>query len=221
MQIIVSGREVIVPDLGGLPLEEAQAALARADLRLEEAGQKHDPATPKGLILSQDPAPRATLKKNRKVKVTLSLGPEVVTIPDLRGQTLRSAQLVLQREGLLVGHVTYTHDRAVPANTVMEQRPGPSSEEEAPAAGEEEASSEGRVRLLVSRGPEEVEYVMPDLSGYRLEDVREFAGRAGLRIGAIRTEPHPRVVPGRVVRQYPQAGYPVGRRDIISLVLSE
>ncbi len=220
MRLVFVGGEVAVPDLAGLPLDEAQASLTRAQLYLEKAAERHDDRVARDHVASQDPPAGSTIKKNRKVRVIVSLGPLEVTIPDLRGESLRTAQIALQRERLSAGRTAYTHDDSAAPDVVLAQEPPPWR------AGEEggtglEWDEEGRVDLLVSRGPYEPVYVMPDLSRRRLDEVRAFAARAGLRVGAVRRERAPGTPRGTVVRQTPQAGYPVGRRDIIGVILSE
>lgn len=217
MRMAFSGREVAVPDLTGLPVEDARAALSRAQLFLEPAAERYDDQVAKGHVLAQDPRAGALTKKERKVRVTVSLGPAEVSIPDVRGQSLRTAQLALQRQGLAVGKVTSVHEAATLADVVMGQHPDP----DAGAAGLQVIGGKARVDLLVSRGRPDPIYVMPDLSGRTLTEVTVFAQRGGLRLGAVRRERMPGVERGTVIRQYPAAGDPVGRRDIISLVLGE
>src|SRR5262249_53702499 len=54
----VSGRDVQVPDLSGLTLEEAAGLLKGSRLVLEEAAQRNDETVEVGRILAQDPPPR-------------------------------------------------------------------------------------------------------------------------------------------------------------------
>jgi serine/threonine-protein kinase len=210
MRHVFVGREVMVPDLAGLVVDEARATLNRSELYLETAAERYDDKMPKGRVQSQDPPAGATIKKNRKVRVTVSLGPLEIAIPDLKGQTLRTAQLALQRAGVLVGRITSTHTGAA-ADVVVAQRSLPSG----PGGGS------AAVDLLVSRGPDDPIYVMPDLTGRGLDQVNAFVKKAGLRLGAVRREKVPGAPRGAVIKQYPEAGYPVGRQEIISLVLSE
>lgn len=224
MRMVFVGREVEVPDLAGLEVDEARATLNRSELYLETAAERYDDRVPKGRVQAQDPPAGATIKKNRKVRVTVSLGPLEIEIPDLRGQSLRTAQLALRRAELSAGHVTSTHSRRAGPDMVMEQHPPASAAgEEADVSAESIHTSGGQaaVDLLVSRGPREPVYVMPDLTRRRLDEVREFVRRAGLRLGAVRRESAAGWPRGAVVKQYPEAGYPVGRQEIISLVLSE
>ena len=224
MRMVFVGREVEVPDLVAMEVDQARATLNRSELYLETAAERYDEKVPKGKIQSQDPPAGATIKKNRKVRVTVSLGPLEVEIPDLRGQSLRTARLALRRGGLSPGHVTSTHTGRAEADAVMEQHPpAVLPGEERPAASDSIQTSEGQavVDLLVSRGAREPVYVMPDLTRHRLEEVQRFVRRAGLRLGAVRRENAPGWPRGAVVKQYPEAGHPVGRQEIISLVLSE
>ena len=224
MRTVFVDNELNVPDVTGVPLEEARGILDRSDLYLEVTTERFDERIVAGSVRAQDPPAGTTIKPNRKVRVSVSLGPIQVEVPDVRGQTLRTAQIALQREGLPIGHVTFAHVEGVAEDIVMEQNPlpayvKPSEEEET----EDSARSEwdGRVDLLVSRGPEDRLFVMPDLTDRPIGQVRQFADRAGLRLGAVRIERVPGVPRGRVVRQYPRAGYPIGQHDIISLVLSD
>lgn len=218
MRSVLAGREVIVPDLSGMSIEEARVALQEAGLNFEASSERHDPTIEKDHVTTQSPRPGTVIKKNRKIRVTISLGQLEVPIPDVRGQTLRSAELALQREGLTVGDIAYTHGDLTP-DVVLAQDPPPGHEPF--IEDEEDQGVYGTVDLLVSRGPFERIYVMPDLTDLSLEDVEALARRTGLRLGAVRRQKVAGVREGRVVRQYPQAGYPVGRQDIISLVLSD
>jgi serine/threonine-protein kinase len=221
MRLVFVGREVAVPDLTGLSIDQARETLNRSELYLETVAERHDDHVEKDHVAAQNPMPGVTIKKSRKVRVTISLGPLRVAIPDLTEQTVRTAQIALQREGLATGHVCYSHETDVAPDIVMAQEPPPSE----PSSGVESASTggsfDGKVNLLVSRGQEDQVFVMPDLSFRRLEEVQAMASRSGLRLGAVRRQRVAGAERGTVLRQYPQAGYPVSRRDIISLVLGE
>ena len=227
MRTVFVGREVTVPDLAGLSVEEARARLNLSELFLEATTERYDERVPKGHVQAQDPTAGATIKKNRKVRVTISLGPLAVKIPDLRGKTLRTARLSLQKEGLLVGFVTTSHEDDVMNDVVMAQHPLPPEPETAESGGDKVidpvSATAGRptMDLLVSRGRPEPVYVMPDLTSRRLSEVTVFAKRAGLRLGAVRRQRTEDARSGTIIRQYPEAGYPIGRQEIISLVVSE
>ena len=219
MRLVFTGREVTVPDLTGMPLEEARSAVSRLNLYLQEDEPRHDDTTPAGRVRVQEPPAGVTIKKNRKVRVSVSLGRLEVSIPDVRGQRLRTARLALERQGLRPGHVTRTIEPDVAEDMVMAQDPAPSADPNQPRPAS--ARSDGAVDLLVSRGPEPPRVIMPDLTGRPASEVNDFARRARLRVGPVRREAAGGRPRGVVLRQTPRAGQPVGRNDIISLVLSE
>jgi beta-lactam-binding protein with PASTA domain len=83
------------------------------------------------------------------------------------------------------------------------------------------SATDGAVDLLVSRGPEPAVYVMPDLSARRLDEVERMARRYGMRLGGVSRQPADGSQRGLVLRQTPEAGFPVSQRDIIMLVIGE
>jgi serine/threonine-protein kinase len=206
----VSGRTLEVPDLGGMTVDEATMLLRRSDLILEEAARRNDERVEAGRILAQDPPPGSDIKLQRKVKVVVSLGDKVSSIPELRGGAARRAQITLQQLGMRLGDQVYVHTRRVAENLVIAQDPLPES------AG----LREGKVALLVSRGAPERAYVMPDLTGRTEREATAFLARFGLRVGPIRGAGAGGAPPGTIVAQDPAPGYPVRKSDLIALTVA-
>ena len=211
MRLALMGRQVTVPDVTGMAVAEAQESLLKKELFMETTAERNDDRVEKGRILAQDPSAGAAIKKYRKVKVVTSLGPRILRVPDLRGQSLRSAQMKLQGEGLRLATVAYAHTLLGDVDVVASQDPLPTGE----------SLGEGGVSLLVSKGAREAVYVMPDLSGRRMEQVRAALQACGLQVGAVRRERGAAAPRGVVTRQYPESGYPVSQGDIVSLVVSD
>jgi penicillin-binding protein 1A len=71
---VSSGRAAEVPDVVGLPLDQAQALLAAAGFSIEIVQQ---PAgAPPGTVLSQDPAAGAAVAKDSAIRLVVSSGPD-------------------------------------------------------------------------------------------------------------------------------------------------
>lgn len=206
----VSGRDVEVPDLSGLTLEDASALLKRSRLVLEEAAQRNDETVEVGRILAQDPPPRTAIKPQRKVKVVVSLGNKVSSIPELRGGAARKAQITLQQQGMKLGDQVYVYSRRVEENLVIAQDPLPES------AGLRDA----KVALLVSRGAPPRAYVMPDLRGRGETEVLTLLARAGVRVAPLRRVPGSGATPGTVAEQDPAPGFLVRSGDLVNLTIA-
>jgi beta-lactam-binding protein with PASTA domain len=206
----VSGRDVVVPDLSGLTEEDAAALLKKNGLLLEAAAQRNDEAVDAGRILAQDPPPGTSIKPQRKVKVVISLGNKVNSIPELRGGAARKAQITLQQQGMKLGDQVYVYSRRVEENMVIAQDPLPES------AGLRDA----KVALLVSRGAPPRAYVMPGLIGRGETEVLAFLARAGVRVAPVRHDPAGGASRGTIAAQDPEPGYPLRSGDLVTLTIA-
>jgi beta-lactam-binding protein with PASTA domain len=176
MRLAIHGREVEVPNLAGLTLSEASQQTRSRGLVLNLENRFYSSDTPAGRILAQSPAPGETVRREWTVRVTESLGAQQVAIPDLIGQSERTASINIRRVGLEAGVVARIGSPGEPG-IVIAQTPG------ANAAGVDRP----RVSLLLSE-PEESEspqaMVMPSLAGLTLAGASARAAAAGLHIAS-------------------------------------
>jgi eukaryotic-like serine/threonine-protein kinase len=195
MRVALKTREVQVPPL-----------TAGLNLKVEE-GRRLDPKVPAGQIVTQDPAAGVRTRRERSVKVWVSGGPRSTTIPELSGESERTAQLRLQQEGLGLASIAEIRSADYPAGTIVAQFPAP-------------RTSAAQVALLVNRGERGARYVMPDLIGVDGSRAAEVLRARGFRATVVGDHPYPGVAPGIVLRQNPQAGFQIGPGDPISLEVS-
>ena len=73
IHFIFQGRDVHVPNLIGLTENQANAKLNQSGLRLKIDQRRHSDSFEEGRIFLQVPAGGAKLKRNRSVKVVVSL----------------------------------------------------------------------------------------------------------------------------------------------------
>ena len=85
------------------PLADASKITRSGGLRLTLENRFYSPNTPPGRILGQYPAPGLTVRREWAVRVTESLGAQQVAIPDLIGQSERTATINIRRLGLELG----------------------------------------------------------------------------------------------------------------------
>lgn len=184
--------DVRVPDLVNLTLEQAEKTLKPTGLTLSRAGERFDPAVPRGFVLAQDPAPDTPVRGRGRVLVTLSLGEEFSSVPELFGESRRGAQLLLERAGLRIGASTRAPNDEVGQDLVAGSDP--------PA---ETVLPRGTaVALLVSSGTGQEVFVMPDLTGREISGVRRQLEGLGFRVFV----PPAAASVGPIVSQSPEAG---------------
>jgi hypothetical protein len=201
-------REVKVPALVGQPLSAASAAIGSVGLRLRvDEARRPEPKIAAGRIAQQDPAAGSIARRGRTVKVWLSTGGRVATVPKLVGESERTATLRLQEDGLAVTTVSDVRSNERPADVVSAQDPPPG----APGPA---------VSFLVNRTERAIAYVMPDLIGVNGARAADVLRSGGFRVAVVAQNPYPGVPPGVVIRQSPQAGFQVAAGDTVSLEVS-
>lgn len=207
----VRGRSVSTPNLVGRSIEEARATCADLGLELsiDPTNRRNSDKVPAGRIVWQNKDPGTThlIKRGAPIRVELSAGALVLRVPEMTGQTPRTALLRLGQQNLKLGTLAY----------VDELHEGILAEEP-PQGTVVEAQSE--VSMLVAVPPSAPQYVMPDLIDQPLDQVRPALEARHLNISTVKYEAYPGIADGIIIRQFPLRGAPVSARDAISVVVS-
>ena len=103
MHFAIHGAEVQVPALKGMTVADARSQTAGLGLNLEVDNRYYSSDVAPGHILTQSPAPGTVVRREWRVRVAESLGPQKVDVPDTVGVDQRVAALKLRRVGLAVG----------------------------------------------------------------------------------------------------------------------
>jgi eukaryotic-like serine/threonine-protein kinase len=226
MHFAIHGAEVQVPSLKGMTVADARSQAAGMGLNLNVDNRYYSSDVAAGHILSQSPAPGTVVRREFRVRVSESLGPQRVDVPDTVGSDERVAALQLRRAGLDVGSVAHLPDADVPEGTVISQDPP------AHAHGIERPS----VSLLVAAPDDNAAdgYVMPELVGLPVIAAQDQLARYGIKtnipvfvdapiepIGTGNAPPAPPVTPGTVIAQYPPSGARVFQTTMVNLTVAK
>jgi len=211
VQWALSAEEFEVPDVKGMELAQAADALAAQGLIVEvDSTRLTDTEVPEGHVLRQNPLAGTAIKRQRGIRLTLSLGLPKRQLPMVVGDALQRAQIALEQNEVGVEYVARVYSREFAKDQVIGQQPNST---ELP---------EGTVvpaRLLVSLGPEPRKYVMPDLAYRNVEQVRPWLESLGFRVQVREVERSiPGQPPGTIIRHEPSPGFAV-REAVDSIVL--
>ncbi|MFB3818374.1 MAG: PASTA domain-containing protein [Candidatus Methylomirabilales bacterium] len=90
--------QIIVPDVAGQTLPQAQRTLSEAGLSTGRVSQIRSDAHPREQVIAQDPQPGAQVVRGTSIHLLQSLGPyeDSLAMPDLRGRELVSAVNLLK-----------------------------------------------------------------------------------------------------------------------------
>ena len=121
--ICAERQEIAMPDLLGNVYQTAKMKLQQYDLNLrvdrEEAFSDEFPA---GQVMATDPVRGTVLKKGDSIMLTVSKGPEKITVPRFVGMTYTKAKEEAEKLGLKVGTPEYRYyDPFASEGDVLEQ----------------------------------------------------------------------------------------------------
>jgi beta-lactam-binding protein with PASTA domain len=212
MHFAIHGAEVQVPALKGMTVFDARSETSGLGLDLDVDNRYYSADVAAGHILTQSPAPGTVVRREWRVRVAESLGPQTVEVPDTVGTDERVAALKLRRVGLEVGATARMAYGKTAEGTVLAQDPP------AHAQGIAQPSVSLLVATLDAEAPDG--YAMPDLIGWPVVGAQAALDKVGLRVappkfvdvpvgpvGVAGARPRLPVAPGAVIGQFPPAGW--------------
>lgn len=201
-----------VPDLAGLPVEEARDLVSDRGLELRHRSEEDRFAddVAEDCVLQQTPSAGSFAKRGGFVEVVLSRGERTVVVPNLVGEVLPTAQVTLAGVGLVLGRSARMMTGVGEAGSVIGQHPEPG----------QRVGRGTEVRLFVAAESLGATYVMPDLVNRRYREVLHFLEFHGFRVGSVKYEPYEGIDRELILRQFPLPGHPLGQGEVISLVVA-
>ena len=226
MHFAIHGAEVQVPALKGMTVADARSETAGLGLNLDVDNRYYSGDVAAGHILTQSPAAGTVVRREWRVRVAESLGPQKVDVPDTVGMEERLAALELRRAGLEVGATARLPEADASGSVVLAQDP--------PAHAQD--IEQPSVSLLVAAPETEPPdgYVMPDLTGLPIVTAQLDLAKVGIKtlppnyaempvapVGSGAAPPAMPVRPGSVVAQWPAAGARVDQATDVKLTVAK
>ncbi|MCY0935741.1 Stk1 family PASTA domain-containing Ser/Thr kinase [Streptomyces sp. H34-S4] len=205
---ISSGQFTKVPNLLGKTEVEAKSQLSAAGLGVKRVDRKFSAAFDKGTVMNTDPAGGKRIRGNGAVALTISRGPEVVAVPDLKGKPLEAAKAELTSAGLTPGAVSQAFSQDVAQGSVISTDP----------AGGQKRSLDTLVAMVVSKGRP---VPVPRVTGTALDQARSTLEGLGLKVETAPEEVNSPAPAGTVANQSIGAGSQAAAGDTVTLTVSK
>ncbi len=203
--VVRMGKAVLVPDVCNLSLEQAIDELKKKRLEGVVVERRYDMVIEEGRVIIHEPLPDARVKQGRIINLTISLGPETVRIPDLKGADLEKAKLIIGRLEIRIEEIIYEFSDSIAAERVIRSIP----------QADEEMKKGDRILLVASKGRQ---LRMPNLIGQQLDVARVNINDLGLVLGDVK-EIEGSGEKGSVLLQNPEADQTVKAGDTITLMV--
>ena len=201
--------DVTLNDYIGMTQEEAQATEQVASGQISVTWeQEYNSNYAAGYIYKQSPVSGRTVREGQGVTLTVSLGTQYVTVPDLTNYVQSDAEQQLKNLGVSV-LVTQAVDTSVASGAVIRTDPAAGTQVEAGST----------VVVYVSRPQVATTTKVPSLSGMSVDDARTLLVQNHLGLGS-QTEQYSSQPAGTVIGQDPAAGSTAKLNSRVNITVS-
>ncbi|SKC52998.1 Stk1 family PASTA domain-containing Ser/Thr kinase [Okibacterium fritillariae] len=167
------GAQVAIPTVVGSSVEDADAALEELELVPAHA-QVYSLEVAPGMVMDAKPGAGASVARGTTVTLTVSQGPQPVTLGVLAGRPLPEVQAEFDQNKLTVGAVTKNFVADIPADTIISA----SRQSDGGDMSQGGDTAQGQtIDLVVSAGP------IPDVAGQTLENATTTLATVNLGVG--------------------------------------
>lgn len=203
----MGGRTVTVPNLVG----ETEGEVVIPEWATLKTEYKYDSDVAFGVVIEQEPLPNAVVKVDPRrpcvLTLTVSMGVEKMTVPNVLGMDRRDAASALRERGFSVSEV---YQKGGVANRVTAVTP---------SVGKELNAGES-VTITVSLGETVETVTLPDLTGLSRASALLELFRLGLHVSSVSEELHTDAPDGTVIRQSPPPGAILARGTKVHLTVA-
>ena len=205
-------KQVQIPSLVGLTLDEAKVKLAEVNLKYKIKEEFSPEGKEAGLVLSQSPKYQENYQINETevIEIVVSKGLEMVTIPKVAGLTKDQAILKLEVANLKVEIAEEINDK-IEAGIVIKQEP----------EAEQQIAKDSTVKIIVSLGRGIKEVKVPYVVGKTQEEAKTALEAAELTVGTIKYESDTTKSNGIVLEQGIEADKTVDEKTPVSLTVNK
>jgi len=210
MTVLVGGRQITVPDIRGMREDVAASALGDHDLKYQVIGDEFSVEYPESTVSSQNPQPGQVVKQGRKIVVMMSRGGEFKDVPYCVGKPLRTARIILGKNGLLLGSVARVSMRGGYPEEVLSTEP-------LPGTGMVRGSP---VNILVNEGSKGPNLIIPDLRRQSYLGAKMKLERMGFFVQESSLDERFNPLRSKIVLHDPPMGHVVSRGDTVTLIIS-
>lgn len=161
-------------------------------------------------IVDQYPLPGQNVKHGRTIRLKISQLEKMIEVPNLVGQSRRSAEIVIQQLGLVIDSVYLEYNPDYPRGTVAWQFP---------KEGDQIKKGLG-LQITVSQGLPPDFFQVPQLFGLSMKKAKSELLKARLKLGKVSYQQNEDLVPYTVLDQSISPGTVLDKSTTIDLIVS-
>ena len=166
-----SPKNVTVPDITGLTIEQAETKLKELKITYEISEEKYSSSVEQGKIISQEPPAGYRVLQNKAVKIVVSKGTETTTVPKVAGKKSDEAEKELENAKLEVEIIEETSQK-IQEGIVIRQEPKENTE----------LNAGDTVKVYVSKGTGIKQIAVPSVISKTEDEAKEELTKEGFEV---------------------------------------
>ena len=200
---------VIVPNILGYSLDEAEAALKESGLTNYNYTEEYNDTFKKGTVCDQYPKKNAEISADAEVQFIVSSGPESFKLPNVYNSSEKKATDDLENAGLVVER-DYAFSDEVDEGRVIETNP---KRDSLVVKGD-------TVTIIISNGPENTQSVVPSLINLTQAEALKKLEDAGLTLGIVSNDYSDAYKAGTVMYQSYEKGTKLDKGTAVDITIN-
>lgn len=205
-----NGKDVEVPDLKGMTVEEARKALSDIGLVYEE-GDVEESDEKEGIVLKFYPEKGSKLAQGGRVRVVVSVAKNKLKMINFVDEPLDTLNSFIAKHGLKEPLVNEEFSDNIKAGNIISTNPEAYSE----------IDPKMQIKVVVSKGPKIKKNTVPNVNGYNLNDAQNAMESKGFKITPTYKDVTDRAQDGLVIYQSIAAGTEAAEGTEIRLTIGK
>lgn len=207
---IFGSKDVEVPDVRNMSLEDAIDTLEKAKFDIGETIKQPDDEIQNNYVIKTNPKAGRMKVQGTPVTIYVSTGKKTITLDDFRGKQLDDVEKTLEEGSIKFKNIEINEEyNEREAGTIIDQDPAPN----------EEIVPEDTVLVLtVSKGVRT--FSLANLSNYTMDELKKYAESNGININ-VTEKYHDTVPEGRVISQNKKPGTALKKGTTVEVEISK
>ena len=200
---------VVVPEFVGMAIDDAERLAELNNVFVVQETEYND-ETAEGMVISQSVDKGKKIKKSEKVTLVVSLGSQLVEVPDVVNISEDAAEKQLAEAGFEPEDTEYEYSDTIEAGLVCRQSP----------EAKEEVKPGSTIKLYVSLGDDGATETVPGVENMPKDKATETLEEKGFEVKIIESY-SASVEAGNVIDQGVKAGAEVPKGYVVTLTVSK
>lgn len=207
---IFGGKDVKVPDVHNMQLEDAIKELKKANFVIGDTIEKPDNEIQENYVIKTNPKAGSMKAEGTKIIIYVSTGKETIEMEDYRGEYFDDVQALLADQEI--------NFQSIEVNEEYSNKQEGIILDQSPAPGKKVVPEDTKLIFTISKGEQSIS--LKDLTNYTTEDLNDYMRATGIKI-TMTEQYHDSIPKGKVISQNVKPGTSLQKGATVHVIVSK